>query len=71
MNNRVSIAPHETFEVHELLTFKNVCATKAAAMSTLVSDQELKNIMQTDLSMSKDHVRELQSLLQLSGYALQ
>lgn len=64
-----SIAPHETFEIHELLTFKNVCATKAAAMSTLVTDQELKSMLQQDLTTAQQHIKELQGLLKTSQFA--
>ncbi|MCX8130959.1 MAG: spore coat protein [Clostridia bacterium] len=63
-NNR--IAPHETFELHELLTFKNVCATKSATMAGLVKDQELKSLLQTDFTAAQGHIRELQGLIQQS-----
>lgn len=69
MNSNVRIAPHETFELHELISFKSVCATKAATMSALVNDEELKSIMQQDLKSTQDQIRELRSLIQLSGYA--
>ncbi len=62
------IAPHETFEIHELLTFKNVCATKSATMSALVKDEELKSLMQQDFSNTQGHIKELQNLLQSSDY---
>lgn len=64
------IAPHETFEIHELLTFKNVCATKSATMSALVKDEELKSLMQQDFSNTQGHIKELQNLLQSSDYAV-
>ncbi len=63
------IAPHETFELHELLTFKNVCATKSATMSALVKDEELKSLLQQDYSLTQGHIRELQGLLQISEFA--
>lgn len=63
------IAPHETFELHELLTFKNVCATKSATMSALVKDEELKSMLQQDFSMSQGHIRDLQGLIQTSEFA--
>jgi similar to spore coat protein len=69
LNSVVRVAPHETFELHELINFKNICATKASSMSALVNDDELKSIMQQDLSSSQDQIRELMSLLQLSEYA--
>ena len=60
------IAPHETFEIHELLNFKNVCATKSSAMAALVKDEELKTLMEQDFRLSAGHIRELQGLIQLS-----
>jgi similar to spore coat protein len=63
------IAPHETFELHELLTFKNVCATKSAAMAELVKNEALKNMLEQDFSMAQQQIRELQNLIQTSEYA--
>ena len=63
------IAPHETFELHELLTFKNVCATKSSVMSGLVQDQELKSLLQQDYTASQGQIKELRGLLQSSEYA--
>jgi similar to spore coat protein len=68
--DRKGIAPHEAFELHELLTFKNVCATKSATMAGLVKDEELKSIMQQDFSVSQGHIRELQNLMQGSTCAV-
>lgn len=58
-----TIAPHEALELHELLTFKNICATKSATMSALVKDDELKSILQQDFTMGKEHIKELQDLM--------
>lgn len=63
------IAPHETFELHELLTFKSVCATKSATMAGLVKDEELKTMLQQDFSMTQAHIKELQNLIQSSEFA--
>ncbi|HEY9059962.1 MAG TPA: spore coat protein [Pseudobacteroides sp.] len=60
------IAPHETFELHELLTFKNVCATKSSAMAGLVKDEELRTLMQQDFTVSQGQIKELQDLIQSS-----
>jgi similar to spore coat protein len=68
--DRKGIAPHEAFELHELLTFKNVCATKSVTMAGLVKDEELKSIMQQDFSVSQGHIRELQNLMQGSTWAV-
>ncbi len=64
-----TIAPHEALELHELVTFKNVCATKAATMSALVKDEELKNLLQQDFDTTKGHIQELNNLLIGGGTA--
>ncbi|MCX7709384.1 MAG: spore coat protein [Clostridia bacterium] len=69
MTSRQGIAPHEAFELHEILTFKNVCATKSATMAGLVKDEELKSMLQQDFSTSQGHIRELQGLIQQSEFA--
>jgi similar to spore coat protein len=61
---RTKITPHEAMELHELITFKNLCATKSASMSALVKDEELKSMMQQDLTMGQEHITELQNLMQ-------
>lgn len=54
---------HETLEVHELLTFKNLCLTKSQTMSGLVQDQALKDILTQDVTASKQHIQQLQGFL--------
>ncbi|MBA2870372.1 hypothetical protein HNQ85_000630 [Anoxybacillus calidus] len=54
---------HETLELHELLSFKNVCLTKTAAMQGLVTDPELRALMQQDIQKTQQHIRDLQNLL--------
>jgi similar to spore coat protein len=61
------IAPHESIEVHEILSFKNVSLTKSLTMQSLVSDPELKTILQQDAAVSQRHVQELSELLKKSG----
>jgi similar to spore coat protein len=61
------IAPHETFELHELINFKTVCATKSSAMAALVKDEELKSLMEQDFRLSAGHIRELQNLIRQSA----
>lgn len=58
-----AIAPHEALELHELVTFKNVCATKSATMAGLVKDEELKSILQQDFTMGREHIKELNELM--------
>jgi similar to spore coat protein len=58
------LAPHESIELHEILTFKNVCLTKSVTMSPLVTDMELKSILQQDVERTERHIRELRALLE-------
>lgn len=61
------VAPHETIQLHELLTFKNLCLTKSVTMSPLVSDSKLKLILQQDASTNHQHIKELRDLMEKSG----
>jgi len=54
---------HETVELHELLSFKNVCLAKEIAMQGMVQDSELQSIIRQDIQKSQQHIRELQNLL--------
>lgn len=56
-------ALHETMELHEISTFKAVCLTKSKTMQLLVTDPELKNLMQTDVALSTRQLEELNRLL--------
>ncbi|MCB8814336.1 spore coat protein [Desulfosporosinus shakirovi] len=58
------IAPHETYELHEILMFKNVCATKSSAMVGFIKDEDLRMLLQDDLVTSQEHIKELQDLIQ-------
>jgi similar to spore coat protein len=58
------LAPHESIELHELLTFKNLCLTKAVTMSPLVSDCELKAILKQDVTTTQQHIKELKELME-------
>jgi similar to spore coat protein len=57
------LAMHEKLELHELLAFKSLCLTKAKAMQKLVSDENLKLILQKDAETAERHVRQLQETL--------
>jgi similar to spore coat protein len=59
-------APHETIQLQELLTIKNLCVTKSSTMSILVTDEELKSILQNDVATSQQHVKELSGLMERS-----
>ncbi|BCJ87563.1 spore coat protein [Effusibacillus dendaii] len=57
------LALHETLEMHEILNFKTVCMTKSKTMQALVTDEELKAIMQKDVEQSTRAISDLQDLL--------
>lgn len=57
------LALHEKLEVHELLTLKTSCATKAVTMLELVKDEKLKKLIEEDLKNSTQAIDELSSLL--------
>ncbi|MCM3587802.1 hypothetical protein M3182_18905 [Mesobacillus maritimus] len=54
---------HETLDVHELLTFKNICLTKSSTMSALAQDEELKTILATDVTAGQTHIAQLQTFI--------
>ncbi len=57
------LAPHETYKLHELLTFKTLCVTKSAIMSGLVQDQELKSILEQDITKTKDQIKRMTQVM--------
>ncbi len=61
------LAPHETYELHELLTFKNTCLTKSATMSKLIQDPELKAILEHDVTKSKQQIQRIQEFITNRG----
>ncbi|MFZ5985632.1 MAG: hypothetical protein ACOYWZ_00685 [Bacillota bacterium] len=61
---RDTITPHETFEVHELITFKASCAVKAATLMQLATDDELIQMLQDDVRKTKTSIEDLRGLLQ-------
>lgn len=58
------MALHETLELHEILTFKNLCLTKASTMKGLVGCDQLKEILNTDVTEGKQHVKDINHLLE-------
>lgn len=58
-----SMGVHETLEIHELLTFKNLCLTKSTAMTALAQDEELKQILQYTSQIDRANIETLKSFL--------
>jgi similar to spore coat protein len=54
---------HETLDVHELLNFKNTCLAKSTTMSGLAQDQELKTLLNQDITTTKEQIQELKGFL--------
>lgn len=54
---------HETLEVHELLTFKNLCLTKDTTMSPFAQDPELRAILEGDIAKGTEHIKQLQEFI--------
>jgi similar to spore coat protein len=54
---------HETLELHELLTFKNLCLTKSTAMSAFAQDEELKQLLNQASQMDRQNIQTLQGFL--------
>lgn len=54
---------HESLELHEIATFKTVCMTKSKTMQALISDEDLKQIIQQDIELSTRQLQEINGLL--------
>ncbi|SEM10895.1 similar to spore coat protein [Mesobacillus persicus] len=54
---------HETLDVHEILTFKNLSLTKSSTMSKLAQDEELKTILESDATLCSQHIHQLTKFL--------
>lgn len=58
-----SLSPHETMEISELLNLKKVCMTQSKLMKDMISDQDLKTLMEKDLQQAEKATTDLQGLL--------
>ncbi|MBV4415791.1 hypothetical protein [Clostridium tyrobutyricum] len=58
-----TITPREALEIHELLSAKNLCMTKAVNSISQVTDTELKQIIQDDITKTRTQITELKTLL--------
>lgn len=60
--NKLTLAAHESMELHEALNFKTLCLAKSKLMQGLVFDQELKALMQKDVEQSIQAIAELRAV---------
>jgi similar to spore coat protein len=58
---------HETLDLHELLSFKNLCLTKATMMGGLAQDEELQAILSEDVTTGTKHIQQLQHFITNRG----
>ena len=65
--NKIGITPRERMDINEIVMFKSLCATKASVMKSLVQDEELKNMLQEDVNITKEILRDLKNLLESSS----
>lgn len=68
--SHLEIAPHEAFEIHELLQLKNICALKSSGLTGNVADPKLRVILETDLENSQQQIKELREFIQQSEYQI-
>ncbi|MDO3679615.1 hypothetical protein [Paenibacillus ehimensis] len=54
---------HETLDLHEIAAFKTICMTKSATMRGLVSDEDLRQLLDQDVELSTRQLQELDALL--------
>lgn len=57
------LAVHETIEIHEVLTVKQAAILKAYATKSLVENDTLRQIIDSDIRTSEKAIKELQALL--------
>ncbi|MDF2606136.1 MAG: spore coat protein [Bacillales bacterium] len=50
---------HETLELHEILTYKNLLLTKATTMAPLAIDEDLKRMLNTEAKHSRESIEVL------------
>lgn len=62
-------APNEAMQIHELLTFKDLCLTKSITMSPLATDPELKAILIEDAEKSQGHIEQLKTHMEHTNIA--
>lgn len=60
--NKLTLAAHESLEIHEVLNFKTLCLAKSKLMQGIVFDQDLKALMQKDVEQSTQAIAELQAI---------
>lgn len=63
----MNLGMHEAAELHELLTFKTVCTAKNQVNQGVVQCQQLKALINEDLTKSATCIQELKSFVNPGG----
>jgi similar to spore coat protein len=58
----MTLAPHETLELHELIRSEVVCVKKLQASMAMVQDQELSSFMHDSVKAKATALTELEQL---------
>lgn len=58
-----NLAPHETLELHELISTDSAEIKKLASTLTNIRDQDLKNYFQNYITFKKDNIEAIQKLI--------
>lgn len=61
------LAMHETLELHELMNLKLVCAAKSSTFATIVTDPQLRNLLQQDVQIATQGAHQLSNLLSMGN----
>lgn len=60
----MKLAPHEHYEIHELIQLNNIRALKASGLTNNVADPALRSLLERDLENAQTNIQELRGYLQ-------
>ncbi|WP_211266024.1 hypothetical protein [Alicyclobacillus ferrooxydans] len=60
------LTPHEWMDLHEILNFKTTATAKAKALDGMVTDRDLKALIQQELQQSLQAMTELEDFFRRS-----
>ncbi len=71
MEPNATLAPHEMMEVHELFNMKTTGLAKAKAIDGMVTDKDLKVLIEEDIAQSMQDLQDLQPYVELARTQMQ
>ncbi len=63
MDNKMGVAPHELFELHEILAAEVTAAQKMQANLAVVKDPELRSFMEDAITARQRRTNKIQQLM--------